>query len=158
MSEETTIQEQLQARFPFLKDKVRVARVRRLFADVPPEGLGAVFDYAVKQLGFSILCAISGTDQGANLGLIYHLARPSGVVFNLVTAVPKDRPVLQTVTPYFPQADCYERELVDLLGAQVQGLPAGHRYPLPDDWPANQYPLRKDWTSPDAQPEETDNA
>ena len=28
---------------------------------------------------------------------------------------------------------------------QVQGLPPGNRYPLPDDWPQGQYPLRKDW-------------
>jgi Ni,Fe-hydrogenase III component G len=27
----------------------------------------------------------------------------------------------------------------------VEGLPAGNRYPLTDDWPADQFPLRKDW-------------
>ena len=45
----------------------------------------------------------------------------------------------------FPAAHIYERELVDLLGAKVEGLPPGNRYPLPDDWPEVQYPLRKDW-------------
>jgi Ni,Fe-hydrogenase III component G len=34
---------------------------------------------------------------------------------------------------------------MDLLGAQVEGLPAGRRYPLPEDWPQGEYPLRKDW-------------
>ena len=62
-----------------------------------------------------------------------------------VHGVPKDEPVLQTVTGYFPAAELYEREMVDLLGMQVQGLPPGTRYPLPDGWPAGQYPLRKDW-------------
>ena len=38
-----------------------------------------------------------------------------------------------------------ERELMDLLGAKVEGLPAGKRYPLSDDWPTDEYPLRKDW-------------
>jgi membrane-bound hydrogenase subunit beta len=32
-----------------------------------------------------------------------------------------------------------------LLGAQVEGLPQSSRYPLPDNWPKGQFPLRKDW-------------
>ena len=42
-------------------------------------------------------------------------------------------------------AQVYERELVDLFGAQVEGLPPGNRYPLTDDWPTDEHPLRKDW-------------
>jgi Ni,Fe-hydrogenase III component G len=49
------------------------------------------------------------------------------------------------VTDRFPSAHIYERELIDLLGAKVEGLPPGNRYPLTDDWPKDQYPLRKDW-------------
>jgi membrane-bound hydrogenase subunit beta len=38
-------------------------------------------------------------------------------------------------------------------------LPEGFRYPLPDDWPANQYPLRKDWSPEDLKKKEvTKNA
>jgi Ni,Fe-hydrogenase III component G len=106
-----------------------------------------VFDYAVKQLNFLILATITGLDEGTSLGFIYHLARASGIVLNLHTTAPKDKPVIKTVTEYFPSADAYERELVDLFGAQVEGLPQGNRYPLPDGWPANQFPLRKDWNA-----------
>ena len=145
MAEEQDIQTQLTTRFAFLQDKVRVQRVRRLFADVPGESIREVFDYAVRQMGFSILCTITGMDLGPSLGVIYHLARENGIVLNIATSVPKEKPVLQTVISYFPAAEIYERELIDLLGMQVQGLPEGPRYPLPDDWPAGQYPLRKDW-------------
>ena len=34
----------------------------------------AVFEHAVKKMGFSILCIITGLDEGENLGFIYHLA------------------------------------------------------------------------------------
>jgi Ni,Fe-hydrogenase III component G len=112
---------------------------------VPLANFPEIFDYAVKKLNFSILATITGLDEGATLGFIYHLARENGIVLNLHTNAPKDKPVIKTVTNYFPAADDYERELVDLLGAQVEGLPEGNRYPLPDDWPANQFPLRKDW-------------
>jgi len=95
-------------------------------------------------MDFSILCAITGLDQGATLGVMYHLARQNGTVLTLLAAVPKEAPILQSVTDYFPAADVYEREMVDLLGMDVRGLPQGSRYPLPDDWPKNVYPLRKD--------------
>ena len=39
----------------------------------------------------------------------------------------------------------YERELVDLLGARVEGLVPGVRYPLPEGWPEGDHPLLKDW-------------
>ena len=151
MSEEQSIQTELTAKFPFLKELVRVQRARRVWADVPREHVYEVFDFAVKGMNFPILCAITGIDQGATFGAIYHLARESGVVLSLVTAVPREKPVLQTVTAYFPAADAYERELIDLFGMQVEGLPEGNRYPLPDNWPAGEYPLRKDWKPAAAQ-------
>jgi Ni,Fe-hydrogenase III component G len=143
--EEENIKRQLIERFGCLSDKITVPRIRRIFAVVPAADFAEAFDYAVSKLGFVILDTITGLDEGATLGFIYHLARENGIVLNLHISVPKEKPVIKTIMPYFPAAEDYERELVDLLGAQVEGLPPGNRYPLPDDWPANQYPLRKDW-------------
>ena len=145
MSEEENIQLELMQKFDCLKDKVRIQRVRRLWAHTPAENLPEVFEHVVKKMKFVILAAITGLDEGATLGLIYHLARENGIVLNLATSVSKEKPVLKTVTAYFPAADVYEREVVDLLGFQIEGLQPGSRYPLTDDWPAGQYPLRKDW-------------
>ena len=162
MNEEEALRAQLTERFAFLQDKVRIQRARRVWAEVGYDHFSEVFDHAVKQMGFGILCTITGLDLGDNLGATYHLARENGTVLNLATAVPKAQPILQTVTGQFPAADCYERELVDLLGFQVQGLGEGSRYPLPDDWPAGQYPLRKDWKPAEgaygAKPSEVKNA
>ena len=145
MSDEQAIQADLTRQFPFLEGKVRVARERRIFAEAPADKVREIFDHAVGKMGFSILCTITGLDLGENMGVIYHLARTTGEILNLSTSVPKAQPVLQTVSNQFPAADAYERELVDLLGFDVQGLPAGNRYPLPDGWPKGQFPLRKDW-------------
>jgi Ni,Fe-hydrogenase III component G len=144
MSEEQTIQDQLVGKFPFLKDKVSIARPRRLFAEVQPVNLPEVFDWAVRQMDFSILCTITGSDRGEALEAMYHLARKTGAVLTLIVSIPKSAPVLQSITSYFPAADAYERELVDLLGMEVLGLPPGSRYPLPDGWPKGVFPLRKD--------------
>jgi Ni,Fe-hydrogenase III component G len=145
VGEEENIKQQLIQKFGFLSENISVPRTRRIFAIVPTNNFRQVFEYAIKELGFVILCTITGLDEGPTLGFIYHLAKENGVMLNLHISVAKEKPVIKTISNYFPAADAYERELVDLLGAQVEGLPAGNRYPLPDDWPANQYPLRKDW-------------
>jgi membrane-bound hydrogenase subunit beta len=166
MSQEETVQARLGERFPVLRDKVRVQRARRLWVDVPQEIFLEVFEYIIGPLEFSKLATITGLDEGETLGLIYHLAgpgcaraepgsaeaTPGGMVLNLHTSVPRQKPVVQTVTSLFPSAEAYEREVVDLLGFQVEGLPEGSRYPLPDDWPAGQYPLRKDWKAESLNP------
>jgi Ni,Fe-hydrogenase III component G len=145
MTEEQAVKTDLEGRFPGLQGKVRIARARRVFAEVPDDQIDAVLDHVVARMGFTILCTITGLDLGETFGVIYHVARESGVVLNLEIRVPKAQPVVHSITGRFPAADLYEREMVDLLGIQVQGLPEGKRYPLPDDWPAGQYPLRKDW-------------
>lgn len=134
---------ELTGRFPYLT--ARVQRARRISAAVAYEHFAEVFSYAIDTAAFTILCAITGLDEGDTLAFIYHLAKEDGTMLNLKTAVPKQDPRLATVTGRFPSAEIYEREVADLLGARIEGIPEGKRYPLPDDWPAGEYPLRKDW-------------
>ena len=145
MANEQDIINSLIKKFPFLENNIRIQRQRRIFADLSSENFEEVFKYAVNELKFSVLCAITGLDEGQALGIIYHIACKGEIVLNLKISIPKDKPILQTITHYFPGAEVYERELVDLFGADVRGLGPGKRYPLPDDWPAGEYPLRKDW-------------
>ena len=144
-AKEENIQNELVSKFPFLTDKVKIQRERRIFADVPRVNFRNVLEYAVKELGFSFLCTMTGMDEGEDLSFIYHLARQDGIMLNLKIRAPKINPVINTITDYFKGAEIYEREVMDLLGAKVEGLTEGKRYPLPDDWPEGQYPLRKDW-------------
>lgn len=145
MSQETDIQQELVTKFPQLEGKFRIARNRRIFVQVKAIEFPQIFDYVVRSMGFNVLCTITGLDQGPTLGVIYHLAKDNKVVLNLATDLHKLGPIIQSVTSYFSSAEVYEREMVDLLGVEVRGLPPGGRYPLPDDWPKEVYPLRKDW-------------
>jgi membrane-bound hydrogenase subunit beta len=135
----------LEAWFPFLAGKVTTPRARRVFADVPAESFRAVLDECTGDLGFDRLVAITGLDDKDALVALYALGRRDGVVLGLKLRVPREAPVIESVTGVFPGAANYERELVDLLGFEVRDLPPGRRYPLPDDWPVDQKPLRKDW-------------
>ena len=152
MANEEKIRQDLIARFPCLADRVVVKRVRRIFADTPPDRFHEIIRYAFTDMGFIYLCTITGLDEGENLAFLYQLAHPDGTMLTLRNTAPKTNPVLQTIGALFPGGTIYERELVDMLGARVEGLPPGNRYPLPDNWPAGQYPLRKDW-----KPEMLDN-
>jgi len=145
MTNEEKIKKELSERFGFSTEQIRVARERRIFLEVPYDQFRRVFEHVVNGIEFRHLCTITGLDDGDTLAFIYHVARADGTVLSLKTRVPKTTPVLQTITDVFPDGTSYERELVDLLGARVEGLPEGNRYPLPEGWPAGQYPLRKDW-------------
>jgi Ni,Fe-hydrogenase III component G len=143
---EQKIQSKLESKFPFLKDKVKTNRERRMFVDVEKlSDFRPVFEHAFNELGFNRVCMISGLDEGENLSFIYHLSHMEGIVLDLKTYAPKSNPVIKTVMDVFYGAELYERELVDMFGVSVEGLPEGNRYPLPDDWPKGQYPLRKEW-------------
>jgi len=146
MTREENIKQELIKKFNFSEDKIRIARARRIFLETDSRIFWQVLDYAIKQLKFDDLCTITGLDDGDKLSFIYHLDEKEGIVLSIKMSAPKDNPVIKTITSYFPSADAYERELIDLLGAKVEGLPSGNRYPLTDDWPQGQYPLRKDWT------------
>lgn len=145
MSAEENLKQQLVDKFSYLSEKISLPRARRIFLEVDLNNFAEVFDFAVKHLQFIHLCAITALDEQDKLSFIYHLAQDKGIILNIKTSAPKENPVIKTVIPYFLCAEIYEREIVDLFGAKVEGLPAGNRYPLTDDWPTDQFPLRKDW-------------
>lgn len=144
LNEEKIVQD-LCAKFNFLRNQIKVARFRRIFLETTEEHFPQVFDFCVENLNFKHLCTITGLDDALKLGVIYHLSCDSGIVLNLKVSVSKERPVLKTVMSHFLCAEIYERELADLFGFKIEGLPDGNRYPLTDDWPKDEFPLRKDW-------------
>ena len=69
--------------------------------------------------------------------------------------VPSHNPEFPAVTPKVPAAIWYEREVRDMLGLHPIGLPDERRLVLPDDWPDDLYPLRKDTMDYRFRPEPT---
>jgi len=143
VSEAETVVAKLVAKFPSLDGHASVQR-DRIWVDVERHAFAPVFEHVVKELGFSNLLMITGLDVGADLEFIYHLARSRGVITNVKTRCPKGES-FGTITGTFPGGGIYERELIDLFGAKIEGLPEGSRYPLPDNWPKDEHPLLKDW-------------
>jgi Ni,Fe-hydrogenase III component G len=145
MSSEMDLKAELVKRLNIAEDRVACVRPRRVSCEVEYNRFAEAFRVVTLELKFNVLCAITGLDEGQNLSVVYHLAKDDGTVLNLKTSVDKNNPVIRTITDSFSSAEVYERELVDLLGFKVEGLSKGNRYPLTDDWPKDEYPLRKDW-------------
>ncbi len=89
------------------------------------------------------IIALTGLDLGEKLGLMYHICT-NGVIVTIRTEVSKKKPKIQTITDLIPGAQFHEREVADLFGVIFEGHPNPARLVLPEDWPENLYPLRKD--------------
>ncbi len=119
---------------------------RRIFLSVEPKDLPAVIAGLKEAVpGMWYIATISGVDLGESFEIVYHFGHDSGAV-NIKTRIPRAHPHIESITPLIPGAVLYERELQDLFGMTVEHLPDPRPLVTPDDWPAGNFPLRKDWT------------
>lgn len=128
----------------FKAQNVGVTRDRRVFAEIPVLKLVETVQ-ALKEAGMINIGAITGLDIGDRFEVIYHLYNNDGILLNLKVFISRENPKVPSVATVYPGVFLYEQELIDLFGIIVEGVPKGRRYPLPEDWPDGEYPLRKDW-------------
>jgi len=64
-------------------------------------------------------------------------------ILRLRTQVPEEDPRIDSLTPVYPGADAFEREVYDLFGIDFLGHPDPSRILMPQDWEG--HPLRKDY-------------
>ena len=89
------------------------------------------------------LAAITGLD-GEMLEVLYHFCHDAAVL-TLRVPLTKENPVVPSLCGLIPSATVHEQELMEMFGITVTDTPhTGHLF-LPDDWPADVYPLRKDF-------------
>jgi NADH:ubiquinone oxidoreductase subunit C len=130
-----------------MKEFGAVVQVRknRIQVAVVPGKLHDAILTARAVLGFDRLITISTVDSGETFELLYHLIGPHRLIVSLAVALPRGTPVMPTVTDLLPPAGIYERQIHDLFGIAFEGHPALTRIILNEDWPDQEYPLRKDW-------------
>jgi NADH:ubiquinone oxidoreductase subunit C len=130
-----------------IKDKVQevsVAAPLRINVKVAREQLLPVLTYLKEQFGFTHMATISGVDLGESFEVIYHLASNLATV-NVRILTPRNAPKIPSTCSVIHGAILYERELQDMFGLVVENIPDPRPLLLADDWPAGEYPLRKDW-------------
>lgn len=129
------------------KDALEISspRERRLFIRISREKLRMTIKKLTKLEGFHHLSTITAVDIGAEIELIYHLSHKDALI-SLRTRVPKDEPTAPTIVDLIPGATLYEREVHDLLGVRFSGNTDLSPLLLPDQWPEDVHPLRKEWS------------
>ncbi len=123
-------------------DQVRKNRLRIKTA---PDKLHDAITISQAVLGFDRLITISTVDNGETFELLYHLIGPHRIIISLAIDLPRDMPVTPTTSDLLPPAGIYERQIHDLFGITFTGHPDLKKIILNEDWPENEFPLRKDW-------------
>lgn len=114
--------------------------------EVPLHRLPEACASIVRELGGRLATMVGLDDRGRSgaFRLDYVFAVGGGWL-SVEAPVDPAHPVFPSVTPSVPTAHWYEREVRDMLGLIPEGHPDPRRLVLHDDWPADVYPLRKDF-------------
>jgi NADH-quinone oxidoreductase subunit C len=76
--------------------------------------------------------------------VVYHLLSiPNKERVRLKVRLGGSSPMLDSITPVWPAANYFEREVFDLFGVRFTGHPYLRRILMPEDWEG--HPLRKDY-------------
>ncbi len=120
---------------------------------VEKESLPKMALFLLKRAGIpeAQLSTVVGTDEIPIRGMLsvtYWIscnAESGDVWIGLKSYLHPNEPTIESITPYHPGANWYERENRDLLGIIPRNHPDPRRLILPDDFPENVYPMRKDY-------------
>jgi NADH-quinone oxidoreductase subunit C len=93
---------------------------------------------------FEDLTAVDWFPSSPRFQLSYHiLSHGYKEHIRLRVLVDEAGPSVESITPVWPGANYFEREVFDLFGIRFEGHPNLRRIMMPDDWKG--HPLRKDY-------------
>ena len=119
---------------------------KELTVTVAKENIVAACE-AVKAAGYNFFEDVTGVDwypQEPRMQLSYHiLSHTLKERVRLVVQLGSADLAVDSITPVWPSANFYEREVFDLFGVHFGGHPRLTRIMMPEDWQG--HPLRKDY-------------
>jgi NADH:ubiquinone oxidoreductase subunit C len=124
---------------------VEQVRSNRIKVKTVPEKVRDALFRAQALLSCDHLIQISALDNGRGFELIYHLTGPHRTVLAIAVELPREKPEMPTTSDILPPAGIYERQIYDLFGIVFTGHPNLKRIILNEDWPKDEFPMRKDW-------------
>src|SRR5437588_8860202 len=102
---------------------------------------------ALKQAGYNFFEDVTAVDwypSEPRFQITYHfLSMSLKERLRLIVRLDSDDAALDSITPVWPAANFYEREIFDLFGVHFVGHPNLRRIMMPENWKG--YPLRKDY-------------
>jgi len=115
--------------------------------DIMPSAVRAAAEALGRDAGARYLITV-GIDErplGRGYAIVHLFSLDAAHLFvALYNAVDRDAPSIDSITPVIPGAGWAEREFRDMIGVEPTGHPDPRRLVVPDDWPKDSYPLRRD--------------
>ena len=103
--------------------------------EVESTNLVAVCRFLRDQLGFDLLCCISGVDMLDHIETVYHIrSLTRGQLLQIKVRLDHEKPEVDSVVSVWPTANWLERETYDLFGIKFAGHPDLRRMLLDDDF------------------------
>ena len=116
---------------------------------VLPEVLIDVMTYLKNDQGYDYLTSVTAVDDYPEdqIEVVYHVFKTVGSkVLVVKVMLPRDEPVIPSLTALYPGADFQEREVWDMFGVHFSGHEDLRRLLLWEGFAG--HPLRKDWHEP----------
>ena len=120
---------------------------RCLFVFVEPAALKKACQYVFRDLDARYVTGIGADDRpfsGSFLVAHNFAFDPDHLLCSILAEVPAAQPRVDSISVVVPPANWAEREWRDLVGIELNGHPYPKRLVLPDAWPDNVHPLRKE--------------
>jgi membrane-bound hydrogenase subunit beta len=132
---------------------VKKNKFRSLWVEVKKSAFRDAVEHICHLQEYPHLAIISSSDLGAEVELIYHFTIYYGhhleeLSLGLRVKVPKSDLKIPTITDLIHGAVFTEREIQEMMGVEVVGIPDKRRLFLPEDFPEGVYPWRKDEKGP----------
>jgi Ni,Fe-hydrogenase III large subunit/Ni,Fe-hydrogenase III component G len=143
------IVKKLKATGKVLINRMDITSPRRLFLHIDSKSVRACCKELFYSLGARYITSIGGDDT--NNSQKYFIAHDfafdkSNILCSIICWLDPDNAAIDSITPDIPAASWAEREFMDLMGIKAVGHNFPKRLILPDGWPDNAYPLRKDFS------------
>jgi Ni,Fe-hydrogenase III large subunit/Ni,Fe-hydrogenase III component G len=120
----------------------------RLFLFVGPPDIKRVCRHIFRDLDARYVISIGVDDRPfSGTFLVAHdfAFDKDQLLCSVLTSLPPDNPRIDSISGVVPAANWAEREIRDLVGIEPVGHPYPKRLVLPDGWPDDAHPLRKDF-------------
>jgi Ni,Fe-hydrogenase III component G len=121
---------------------------KKVYVEIHRDAIRLIAEYLFRGLGarFNTIIGVDRRPTHQDFQTTHIFSLDEDKIFVLLQAsLDRHRPEMDSITSVIPGANWAEREAQDLLGIKFNGHVDPRRLALPDDWPENLHPLRRDF-------------
>ncbi len=127
----------------------RINNANELYFEVAKESLIEIAYYVYEVLNYPLVTIVATDERktSKNYQILYVFSDDKRNAYIILQIkIDENDPSFLSITPHIHEASWYEREIKDMFGLIPTGHPDPKRIVMHENWPADIYPLRKDFS------------